>query len=83
MAADLVPCATSQSASAPRSTVVVPKLRIAGLPSSPRAGPQTQCCELPMSMPATVACTVGSDVAAVAVVVFVLVFVRLAMYSSS
>src|SRR5262249_46187274 len=64
-----------------RSTVVVPKLRIAGLPSASRAGPQTQCCELPISMLATMACTVDIDAATVAVGFFVLPFECFVIYS--
>ena len=51
IATDSTCCATSQSARACSSSVVVPELRMLGV-ASVRAGPQTQCSALPISMPA-------------------------------
>jgi hypothetical protein len=58
MATDFTRCSASQSASAFSSTVVVPNTRTFGV--SPCGGPQTQCCVLPTSMPATSGWITGS-----------------------
>ena len=61
MATDSTRCATSHAARACRSSVVVPNARTLGV-ASVRAGPQTQCSALPISMPATRGRTTGNAV---------------------
>lgn len=70
MATDFTCCSTSQSASWFSSKVVVPNTRTFG--ESPCGGPQTQCCVLPMSMPATSGWITGSAIGDLVVFFFLL-----------
>jgi hypothetical protein len=60
MATDSTFCSTNQSTSSFSCPVVVRKTRTFGGPSA-RTGPQTQCCVLPTSMPATIGRMTGRE----------------------